>query len=81
LGEQSFAETEGAFRALLNSVNTATELRVAALEALAQTKGDPTILLMEQFDDPDPAPLSQYPFAMRRCRQGISKRQHRPRDR
>ncbi|MGH7926279.1 MAG: HEAT repeat domain-containing protein, partial [Candidatus Binatia bacterium] len=55
LAEQSFAETEGAFRALLNNAGTAIELRVAALEALGQAKGDPTILLMEQFDDPEPA--------------------------
>jgi HEAT repeat protein len=55
LGEQSFVETEGTFRALLDNANTTTELRVAALEALGYAKGDPTILLMEQFDDPDPA--------------------------
>jgi HEAT repeat protein len=55
LGEQSFAETEGAFRTLLGNPTTPIELRVAALEALGQTEGDPTILLMEQFDDPEPA--------------------------
>jgi HEAT repeat protein len=55
LGEQSFAETEQTFRALLDNPNTTTELRVAAVEALGHAQGDPTILLMEQFDDPEPA--------------------------
>jgi len=53
LGERDFSETQPFFQAYLHSADVSSELRVAAVEALAQASGDPTSLLTELAADPD----------------------------
>jgi len=53
LGQRSYAEVEELFRLYLDSPDLSSELRVAALEALAGVAGDPSGLLLKQAADTD----------------------------
>jgi len=51
LGQRSFVETEPFFRAFLGRSDLSADLRVAALEALAEAPGDPSALLMQHLQN------------------------------
>lgn len=53
LGERPFAETEGFFRAYVERSDLSTDLRVAAVEALGQSDGNATPLLLQQLRSED----------------------------
>lgn len=53
LGQRDFAETESFFKEYLQTPGLSSELRVAAVEALAQAQGDPNALLLSLAADPD----------------------------
>ncbi len=54
LGQKPLSETEEFFRNYLSTQNFSSDLRVAAVEALANAQGDPTTLLMKYAADTDP---------------------------
>jgi len=54
LGKRPFSETEAFFREFLQTQNLPDDMKVAAVEALGQAKGDVTPFLLEQAGDPDP---------------------------
>lgn len=54
LGKRPFAETEEFFRAYLDAKNVSSDLRVAALEALANSPGDVAPFLAAYLSDSDP---------------------------
>jgi HEAT repeat protein len=51
LGSRDFSETQSFFQNYLRSPNISSDLRVAAVEALAQAQGDPTAFLMTLLSD------------------------------
>ena len=53
LGGREFSETQTFFQNYLRSPNTSSDLRVAAIEALSETKGDPTAFLVSVASDVD----------------------------
>lgn len=55
LGSRDFSETQGFFQNYLRSPTVSSDLRVAAVEALAQAQGDPSAFLLTLVSDQDPA--------------------------
>ena len=53
LGSRNFDETGSFFNDYLHSATTLPEMKVAALEALAQAKGNPTAFLASMLTDGD----------------------------
>src|SRR5439155_18660784 len=53
IGRRDFSETQTFFQNYLRSPNTSSDLRVAAIEALSETKGDPTAFLVSVASDVD----------------------------
>jgi HEAT repeat protein len=51
LGSRNFSETQGFFQNYLRSPTVSSDLRVAAVEALAQAQGDPTAFLLSLVSD------------------------------
>lgn len=54
LGRRSFAETEAFFSSYLDQPNLESEMRIAALEALGESKGNSSALLLNYIQDPSP---------------------------
>jgi HEAT repeat protein len=54
LGSRDFSETQGFFQNYLRSPTVPSDLRVAAVEALAQAQGDPTAFLLSMVSDQNP---------------------------
>jgi HEAT repeat protein len=54
IGSRDFSETETFFQNYLRSPTVSSELRVAAVEALAQAQGKPTDFLLSLMTDTDP---------------------------
>lgn len=54
LGSRDFSETQGFFQNYLRSPTVPSDLRVAAVEALAQAQGDPTAFLLSLVSDQNP---------------------------
>ena len=64
LGQKPLSETEEFFRNYLSSPDVSSDLRVAAVEALADAQGDPTSLLMKYAADSDPEVRMAAGFAL-----------------
>jgi len=64
LGNRPFDETVEFFRSYLANPDTSSELRVAAIDALQNSKGDPTALLMKYTADPNPEVRAAVGFSL-----------------
>jgi len=53
MGGEDFAQTQAFFQTYLHSPNVSSDLRVAAVEALATAQGDPSAFLADLMADPD----------------------------
>jgi HEAT repeat protein len=63
IGRRDFSETQAFFRQYLGS-GVASDLRVAAVESLAQAKGDPIAFLANYISDPDASVRASAAWAM-----------------
>jgi HEAT repeat protein len=64
LGGRDFGQTEGFFKQYLQTPGISSELRVSAVEALAQAQGDPTAFLLSMATDTDPDVRASAAWAM-----------------